>query len=377
MKGTVFYAWQSDAKRLVTRDVIEEAAKAACERITSDKASDWSLTLDSDTRGVAGMCDIPNTILDKIRRSEIFLADLTLVGKSNDGSKQMPNSNVVFELGFAAGVHDFGALVGVMNEAYGQIDGQIFDIKRRGCLFFDLSENADKNARVAVKEKLSRDLEGVFRLTLDSIATKRREAEKVKVAPPADPAEIKEVLYRIGLHGRKLMHSSSPHQHEWISPLPATVERALRFEQASLFKSDTGIRIRECSEWLIDRVRGIRSEQIDTTFQPQRELTNYRLEWLNLFTKAGNDLRARTLGRTMHSEDISKPMNDWIAQVSEFLDVLLPDFAQSFLNDGGIQVQTYSGSRETSQLTQKMDRRLYRLNEILHKITSNPQARFR
>ena len=124
--ATVFYAWQSDRPRKVTRDLIRGAAEAACKRITEDDSNSWSLTLDSDTQGEAGMCDIPNTILEKIKKCDMFLADLTFVGKTDHGKDEqlMLNSNVLFELGFAASCLGFDSLIGVINEAYGSIRGK-------------------------------------------------------------------------------------------------------------------------------------------------------------------------------------------------------------------------------------------------------------
>ena len=70
------------------------------------------------------MCDIPNTILKKIRRADMFLGDLTIVGKTeNDPPKLLPNTNVVIELGYAARHFTFDALIGSMNEAFGHVEG--------------------------------------------------------------------------------------------------------------------------------------------------------------------------------------------------------------------------------------------------------------
>jgi hypothetical protein len=66
MNATVFYAWQSDRPSKVNRNLVRRAAEAACKRITKDESNPWEVNLDSDTQDVAGMCDIPNTILDKI-----------------------------------------------------------------------------------------------------------------------------------------------------------------------------------------------------------------------------------------------------------------------------------------------------------------------
>jgi hypothetical protein len=177
MDATVFYAWQADRSAKSNRYLIRDAANSACERITGDNSTPWSLTLDSDTQGVAGMCDIPNTILEKIRQCDIFLADLSFVGSTESPSgdaKQLPNPNVVFELGYAAKCHGFDTLVGVVNEAFGEVTGQVFDIKRRASLTYCVSEDASTHIRNRERDELSRKLEAVFRTTLDTITAARR-----------------------------------------------------------------------------------------------------------------------------------------------------------------------------------------------------------
>ncbi len=181
MNVTAFYAWQSDRPSKVNRNLIRNAAEAACQRITEDESNHWSLKIDSDTQGVAGMCDIPNTILEKIKNCSMFLADLTFVGNTDDdlGTQQMPNSNVLFELGFAAICLGFDSLIGVVNEAYGKIEGLIFDIKRRSSLSYSVPEDADSSTIAKQQERLSRQLEEVFRITLETIVKpKMAEADR-------------------------------------------------------------------------------------------------------------------------------------------------------------------------------------------------------
>jgi hypothetical protein len=175
MQITVFYAWQSDRPKELNHYFVRDAAKAACERITADNSNAWAVALDSDTRGVVGMCDIPNTILEKINACDIFLADLTLVGSTDDSdNKPLPNPNVVFELGYAAKSHGFDVLIGVMNEAFGTVDGQVFDIKRRASLLYKASVTDSAEFRKAQRDELSRALEGVFRATIDAVVSVRR-----------------------------------------------------------------------------------------------------------------------------------------------------------------------------------------------------------
>ncbi len=175
MNATVFYAWQSDRPRKITRDLIGSAAEAACKRISEDTSNPWNLALDSDTQGVAGMCDIPNTILEKIKTCAMLLADLTFVGRTDDpqDGQQIPNPNVLFELGFAANCLGFDPLIGVMNEAYGKKDGQVFDIKRRASVSYSLGEDAASSTITKEQERLSRRLEEVFRTTLEKVVAPR------------------------------------------------------------------------------------------------------------------------------------------------------------------------------------------------------------
>ena len=81
-------------------------------------------TISSSTRAHwrPGMCDIPNTILKKIKRCDIFLCDLTFVGSyTNRASttKKVSNPNVYFEFGFAVARLGLRRVISVMNAAYG------------------------------------------------------------------------------------------------------------------------------------------------------------------------------------------------------------------------------------------------------------------
>lgn len=189
MEVVVFYAWQSDRPGNVNRHLIRKAAEAACSRITDDATNDWYVRLDSDTKGEAGMCDIPNTILKKIRSSDIFLGDLTLVSDTEGKqAKLIPNPNVVFELGWAARHLGFGALIGVINEAFGRVDGQIFDIKRRASRTYNTESAKSQKDRQSVEDKLSQDLEAVIRTTIETVVIPRRERAGASVQDKAEEA---------------------------------------------------------------------------------------------------------------------------------------------------------------------------------------------
>ncbi|HVA46700.1 MAG TPA: hypothetical protein VNH11_10085 [Pirellulales bacterium] len=171
MEVEVFYAWQSDRPERVNRYLIRDAAAAACERITKDNSGGFVVSLDSDTQGVGGMCDIPQTILDKIDRCQVFLPDLTFVGATQDTSEPqlISNPNVLFELGYAVRSKGFGRVLAVMNEFYGGPKDQMFDVKRRWAIRYSLAEGSDKKTIKAAQQTLSSDMENGLRTIIAGI----------------------------------------------------------------------------------------------------------------------------------------------------------------------------------------------------------------
>lgn len=174
MDVTVFYAWQDDRPGKCNRYLIRDAAKEACATITDDPSNDWHVSLDEAAQGVPGMCDIPNTILEKIRDCDVFLGDVTFVGKgdargdSDAEVRLISNPNVLFELGYAAKAIGFGRILGVMNEAYGKPEQQMFDVKRRWAIRYDLPESSSKPGLRTARENLSRDIEAALRTILEN-----------------------------------------------------------------------------------------------------------------------------------------------------------------------------------------------------------------
>ena len=58
--------------------------------------------MDQDTAGIAGWPDIASTILTKIEKCEVFVADLTPINGPEPDSRPTPNPNVMLELGYAS-----------------------------------------------------------------------------------------------------------------------------------------------------------------------------------------------------------------------------------------------------------------------------------
>lgn len=98
----LFFSWQSDRKD--TKKIIRKALDKAKKELESQ---DIELYIDQDTRDRVGKKDIKQEVLQKIDNCDIYVADLTPVTtiKPQEGShdlpKHLPNSNVMFEYGYA------------------------------------------------------------------------------------------------------------------------------------------------------------------------------------------------------------------------------------------------------------------------------------
>lgn len=101
---TLFFSWQTEAKK--TKGIITTALKQA---IANLKLRGIEITLDQDTRNRVGIRKIDDEVISKIKNCDIFVCDLSPVitkePEDKDGLKRhMPNSNVLFEFGYALGV---------------------------------------------------------------------------------------------------------------------------------------------------------------------------------------------------------------------------------------------------------------------------------
>jgi hypothetical protein len=165
MSFTVFYSWQSDLPRKITRDFIHEAAEAAVTRLGVELVLEESPRLDHSTDGVSGLPAIGDTILGKIDQCAMFIADVSFVGKTSRDDREtklMPNPNVLFELGYAFARIGWRRLILTMNTAYGEEKDLPFDLRFRRFPFgFKISE--DRRDIDHQREKLSSEIEMALR----------------------------------------------------------------------------------------------------------------------------------------------------------------------------------------------------------------------
>src|SRR4051794_38716264 len=136
MDYTIFYSWQTDTKD--DKQFIREALDQAVQAIRSEGGGKDDLPIvDTDLKGMAGIPDVATTMFQKIKKSALFVGDLTLVGEylshSANGTKKTANPNVLIEMGYAAATMGWDRIICVMNEAkpHGLVADLPVDIRSR------------------------------------------------------------------------------------------------------------------------------------------------------------------------------------------------------------------------------------------------------
>jgi hypothetical protein len=167
MSLKVFYAWQSDTENGRNRSFIQKAAEGALKEIAKDFELEKSPRLDQATQDIAGMPDIAATILDKIDKASVFLADLTIVGTIGHCGRPTPNPNVLFELGYAVKRLGWQSVVPVMNTAYGKPEQQIFDIRGKRFWTYELDESANEDRKKQEKSRLAGQIRQAIKWILE------------------------------------------------------------------------------------------------------------------------------------------------------------------------------------------------------------------
>ena len=139
----LFFSWQSDKEE--SKKIIQTELQKVTKRLVADGIV---LFVDQDTRDRIGTEKIEVSVLQKIRDCDIFIADLTPVAKVNVGkddnftrNKLMPNSNVMYEYGFAVGVKGMNRMIAVANMQEGELIEQLpFDINHDTIISFNVEK---------------------------------------------------------------------------------------------------------------------------------------------------------------------------------------------------------------------------------------------
>ena len=156
--------------------------------------------------GIAGTPEVATIMFTRIRRSAVFLCDMTLVGQiprdGADRAKRVPNPNVLLEMGYAAGTIGWGRVICVMNEHFGRREDLPFDVRnRRFPIDYSLAPG-DQAGAPAVKA----DLTGWIKFAIETVLKTEHEA----VTEAVSALDIN-CLLLMGTHGKTdCFHAPDP-----------------------------------------------------------------------------------------------------------------------------------------------------------------------
>jgi len=176
----IFWSWQSDHPTKISKsfvlDALEEATKEVSPAISEAQRD---IEIDHDTKGVIGFVDINLTIKNKIDQSDHFVADLTPVGRTDNG-KALPNPNVMIELGYALATKQPDEITVIANKNWFFGPGDLpFDIRtRRAPITYNLNENSSKSDIIAQRTSLVKSLKVAFSSLSSNLKSIRRGNEK-------------------------------------------------------------------------------------------------------------------------------------------------------------------------------------------------------
>jgi hypothetical protein len=166
MECRVFYSWQTDLPNTTNRGFIQSALESAANSIRDDESIKIEPVIDRDTAGVPGAPDIADTILAKIEKSQIFVADVSIINKT-EKSRKIPNPNVLVELGYAMKTLGLDRIIMVMNTTFGKPELLPFDLRMRRVITYEMPENEQN--RSVERKKLSAMFERGIRSILNEI----------------------------------------------------------------------------------------------------------------------------------------------------------------------------------------------------------------
>lgn len=160
MKHIIFYSWQSDLPNPTNRAFIESVIEKAIKSISNFESCELELSLDKDTKGISGSPNISQVIFDKIKKCDVFVADISIVTgiKSND-ERPSPNPNVLLELGYAIALLGWERIFLFYNSVNGAGENLPFDIRQHRRIQYELKADDPTDSKSKQREVLAKKFE--------------------------------------------------------------------------------------------------------------------------------------------------------------------------------------------------------------------------
>ena len=157
----IFYSWQSDNNK--AKNSIREALDAVVKQLESEGVALEII----DGGGGEGFIKIEDAVRMKIQRCDMFVGDITPVGKVDNKAKLLPNANVIFELGIATQSLTADRIIAVAMAGDWKPESLPFDINHYSMITFKSEKNVETLARkirdrIKYTDRLSRRINNRF-----------------------------------------------------------------------------------------------------------------------------------------------------------------------------------------------------------------------
>lgn len=183
--NSVFYSWQSDLPKECNLNAIRQSLRSAANNIEND-IEESRIELDEATRNTTGSPNIPQTIFDKISKSDVFICDLTTINwNAPKTERKVPNPNVLIELGYAIAMLGWERIILLFNENFGSFPNDLpFDVDRHRATKFKIANKNDTEG----KTYLTSALKVAIKAIIDAHPLKPH--EKLEISPEKKKREV-------------------------------------------------------------------------------------------------------------------------------------------------------------------------------------------
>lgn len=139
----IFYSWQSDNDKVASD--VETAIEKAVKNLS---AKGYSIKIEQGGGGL-GFISIEDAVRMKIQSCDLFIGDVTPVGKVKGRKKVLPNANVLYEMGVATEVLSADRIIAVAVDGVSSVKWRVedmpFDFNHYGLSIIDPSKPSTIN----------------------------------------------------------------------------------------------------------------------------------------------------------------------------------------------------------------------------------------
>ena len=134
----IFFSWQSDNPK--AKDLLFLSLNEVVRQL---KRKGIYVVIEQGGGG-SGFISIEDSVRIKIRRSDIFVGDVTPVGSVLGKEKLLPNANVMYEMGVATEVMTADRIIAVAMKGDWRVENMPFDFNHYSMLLFDPEKDIQK-----------------------------------------------------------------------------------------------------------------------------------------------------------------------------------------------------------------------------------------